>query len=324
VAPVAEAVEAPASPAASVLSQAASLLSQEESVPSQEEEEFCPNYDGDDDDPHNTEKASDTDDVASVHEGDESDKGGGAPDASAAPRGDEPPPPAKILLRRSGLSVTSLVDRSGDLFTKSQRVQHNNVQALILVRDAAIKKCNLAWEDILPLAEQKRCQDQLKKDWLSRPERKGQWEAAMKRHGGASSKASRDMTSNYRTFCFEQWGGEPWLKIFLALGDVSKEVVGIVNEILTEIIQQHRGALPSLTPVTGPRLAPRAAAASRGEPVPEVRGITHARCDPEMLREKAKWLDKRMAKWTEAWMAGRGHNETCSWDTLVKQREEPR
>jgi len=307
VAPVAEAVEAPAAPAASLLSQAAELLLQTAATASQaadeigkQGEESGADYDSDAS-PHDT-------DVASVREGDEGDEGGGggALDASAAPRGDEPPPPEKTLLRRSGLSVTSLVDRSGDLSTKSQRVQHDNVQALI---SALISSCPL------PSKSGARSQG---------PDRKGQIEAAMKRHGGASSKANRDLASNCRTFCFEQWGGEPWLKIFLALGDVSKEVVGIANEVLAEIVLEQRGAPPSETPVAGPRLAPRAAAASRGEPVPEVRGITHAKRDPKLLREKAKRLDKRMEKWTKAWEAGRRHNETCSWDTLVKQRQEPR
>jgi len=159
VAPVAEAVEAPAAPAASLLSQAAELLLQTAATASQaadeigkQGEESGADYDSDAS-PHDT-------DVASVREGDEGDEGGGggALDASAAPRGDEPPPPEKTLLRRSGLSVTSLVDRSGDLSTKSQRVQHDNVQALISARDAAINKCGLAWEDFLPIAEQKRCQ----------------------------------------------------------------------------------------------------------------------------------------------------------------------
>ena len=63
------------------------------------------------------------------------------------------------------------------------------------------------------------------------------------------------------------------------------------------------GREPSDAPVPGPRLAPRALAAARGEEVPEPAGLQHRVSEGKRVRGEAKLLDKRLKYCSDEWWA---------------------
>ena len=63
------------------------------------------------------------------------------------------------------------------------------------------------------------------------------------------------------------------------------------------------GREPSDAPVPGPRLAPRALAAARGEEVLEPARLRHRVSEGKRLQGEAKLLDKRLKYCSDAWWA---------------------
>ena len=50
---------------------------------------------------------------------------------------------------------------------------------------------------------------------------------------------ARTKKSHFRCWCFEKIGGDIWLRIYLALGGVPAEVVGLVNEYIDWTVKEH-------------------------------------------------------------------------------------
>ena len=118
----------------------------------------------------------------------------------------------------------------------------------------------------------------------------------------SSETLARTSKSNFRVWAYEMYGGELWLRVALALGDVPAEMVILVNKYIDGVIKKETGveATDSITAASErgpPRLSARNVAlraASRGEiersEVPEIRGNRHKTLESKKARKKARRL----------------------------------
>ena len=101
------------------------------------------------------------------------------------------------------------------------------------------------------------------------------------------------MKSYWRVHCHKQFGGQLWLGVLIALGDVPPLAVQLTNQIIAERIRAAAGREAQNTAVPGPRLSAQNAARVKGEPVPPVAGPTDRISDAKLARQRAKQLEKR-------------------------------
>ena len=102
------------------------------------------------------------------------------------------------------------------------------------------------------------------------------------------------MRSCWRSYAYDVWGGLEWLSILLAVGDVPKECVDLMNEEVAKRVKEGENRDITEDRLDGARLSKRSAALRDQEEVPPVQGPTCKTSEPKRLREAAKALDKKI------------------------------
>ena len=67
-----------------------------------------------------------------------------------------------------------------------------------------------------------------------------------------------------RVHCFKTYGGEDWLKLLIALGHCSEQVIDIANDVITKRIQAKAGRLAATQTQPNPILSERSKAMKEG------------------------------------------------------------
>ena len=132
----------------------------------------------------------------------------------------------------------------------------------------------------------------------------------------------RTVASNFRTHCYEAFGGKPWLHWFIAIGDITAELVSLANDYLTARVRQ----LAQREPLTSgrhptPKLSARALAASQGQCRPAT-GVQHTVTQAKKARKEAKALDKQVRQAMEDWQRGQSNMSWRSWQAMRRAQQD--
>ena len=133
----------------------------------------------------------------------------------------------------------------------------------------------------------------------------------------------RTVASCFRTYCFQRFGGLGWVHWYAALGDVSPELVKLVQEHISRVIRTEARSEPTAAATGDPRLSARSAAMRAGENAPPLRGVQHAVTLGKKLRKEAKNLDNRIAKLHEAFYRGEPTVSWWAWNLMLQNRQVP-
>jgi hypothetical protein len=202
------------------------------------------------------------------------------------------------------------VDRQGDIWViSSERQQLDGTAHVLALRLEKMQRRGLDHAEMLPLPVQHEIQRALYEEGLAGPigqEMKRRWE-----HGNSDARI-RNLASAWKTTQFNLYGGQVWLRILIALGDIPDSIVGICNELVAETIRQAQRE-PSTGLVEGPRLSLRSLAAAQGEVPPPVRGIRHQTSAAKAARETAKRTQRLLLQYKHEWRNGTGRGAQMSW-----------
>jgi hypothetical protein len=137
-------------------------------------------------------------------------------------------------------------------------------------REEAVAEAGLSKGVVLPFEHQKQIQARHYRRWVEDPQNADKVAKVSRRRRGVRHMMHRDLTSMYRAWCYERFGGREWLYILIALGDIDDDIIACMNR-----------AFAAAKP---PDPADRASASSRG---PEPEEASAARGQPP---EKVRWL----------------------------------
>ena len=78
----------------------------------------------------------------------------------------------------------------------------------------------------------------------------------VEQHGWSAGRRKDAMYCFYRVHCFKNFGGEDWMKILLALGHCSEEVISMANIVISRRRQAMQGVPQrDLAPIRAPSAA---------------------------------------------------------------------
>lgn len=114
----------------------------------------------------------------------------------------------------------------------------------------------------------------------------------------------------------------------MALGDIPRRLVEIVQDVVNEKIRQEGGRQPDRdrNRLPPPRLSQRALAAAQGQEVGPVLGVQHRISMAKQAREQARLADKHLQKDTARWKAKAAqhpemwHHRDDSWEAWEAQK----
>ena len=124
----------------------------------------------------------------------------------------------------------------------------------------------------------------------------------------------RNLDPYYRRFQLLMYGGREWMNIILAIGTIDDTIVDAMNN---EIRRRMATAVPLHQRRDEDSKLPRAE-----RPAKQRRqGVQHTVSNPKQLREKAKLLDKKLAKVNEEWERGRCTMGAAEYYNLIAARD---
>ena len=230
-------------------------------------------------------------------------------------------------LRREGVPPGTLVSKRGDVFSPvviSMIASGIHLRTVTGLRGEALRKRGLDEMDYLPLDGQREVESQYKSLWRNEPLQRHKISIQTDERGYGADTLARTITSDYTVALFERFGGKPWFKIFVATGEVTNELVDMVNEHNAAVIRKKGDREPSSSRIGGAKLSERAAAVRRGEEPPPPKGVQHKVSTAKSLRKEAGILDKQMAEERQKYYDRyyRGPTMTrAQWNDLVRRRE---
>ena len=193
----------------------------------------------------------------------------------------------------------SRVQKFGDVHVVMGREAQEEVFArLFTVRRRVQRMRDLTWGGCWPLRAQKECQKMLRERWT----------AELPRARREANRKQKD--SWYHVWCYQQFGGEGWVKIFFAFGVVDADAVEIYNVEFAEILRS-KGFEPSRDRHPHPRLSARGRAARSGAPLPDVVGPRTHRSDYKQKKDLVWQTGREIAAFCQA-MAGKGQGKVAA------------
>ena len=191
----------------------------------------------------------------------------------------------------------SRVQKFGDVHVvMGQEAQEEAFARLFDVRRTVQREWpGLDWGGCWPLHAQKDCQKMLRERWTEE----------LPRDRIESNRKQRD--SWYHVWCYHQFGGEGWVKIFFAFGVVDADAVEIYNDEWAKILRS-KGFEPNRGHHPNPRLSDRGRAAAKGEPLPDVVGPRTHRSEHKMKKNLAWQTSKEIGAYRQA-LAGKGRGK---------------
>ena len=187
---------------------------------------------------------------------------------------------------------------------------------IVALRLNALERLQLTDGDEVPWSEVEKLFGEYRKWWLAQPEQMLR-ETELAKRCVSRSALTRTLASNCRTHCFETFGGVAWVKWYLALGEVSEEVVELAQEYINHrcLETEHR-TTPREKPHPSPRFSKVTLQKMRGE-APKYTGVQHKRSHANELRRKAKKLKNNVDRAEEDWRLGKKRKMTWhQWEKL--------
>ena len=149
----------------------------------------------------------------------------------------------------------------------SEQVATEEIAEVLSWREEAVAQAGLSKGLVLPFEHQKQIQARHYRRWVEDPQNADKVAKVSRRRRGVRHMMHRDLTSMYRSWCYERFGGREWLYILIALGDIDDDTIACMNR-----------AFAAAKP---PDPADRASASSRG---PEPEEASAARGQPPVDR----------------------------------------
>ena len=108
------------------------------------------------------------------------------------------------------------------------------------------------------------------------------------------------MQGFYRTHCFKTFGGEDWMKILLAIGHCSAEVILEANQVLARRIREKASRDASTHTQAGPILSVRTRQAMQGVPQRDLAPVRPPNSslgnEAKRARERAKTFSRQKTR----------------------------
>ena len=192
-----------------------------------------------------------------------------------------------------------MVSKRGDIFSPVVILMTEpgfHIQVAAGLRFEALRQRGLGEMDYLPLDGQQEVESQYKARWKSEPLQQHKISVLSDERGLVGDALTRTIASDFGVALFERFGGRTWFKIFDATGEVTNELLDMVNEHNAAVIRQEGDREPSSSRIGGARLSARVAAQRRGEEPPQPIGVRHTVSLAKSLRREAAALDWQMAE----------------------------
>ena len=143
----------------------------------------------------------------------------------------------------------------------SEQAAAEEIAEILQWRRAALEQAGLSQDGLFPPFDyQKHVQAKHFQCWLQDPQNADTVAEVNRRREGVKHKMHRDLTSMYRSWCYERFGGREWLYILIALGDIDDDALRCMIEALAQKRSDRASASSQ-----GPE--PEEASAARGQPL---------------------------------------------------------
>ena len=142
----------------------------------------------------------------------------------------------------------------------SEQVATEEIAEVLSWREEAVAQAGLSKGLVLPFEHQKQIQARHYRRWVEDPQNADKVAKVSRRRRGVRHMMHRDLTSMYRSWCYERFGGREWLYILIALGDIDDDALRCMNEALAQK-RSDRASASSRGP------EPEEASAARGQPL---------------------------------------------------------
>jgi hypothetical protein len=219
--------------------------------------------------------------------------------------------------RRDGVPANSMVERQGDVWRLATDQETTEPwRQLFMARLRQLHKLGLSKDDFLPLPQQKEAFAELRAWCESTPKAQIQHKLICSRYK-YKEQINRNWRSNLKSAMFNMFGGQLWVRIVIALGDVDNDMVRIVNNIVAEKIRARESREPTLTPTVKAQVCPRESDTNR------THGVQHRVSEAKRTRTSAKQLQKKVQTEMVAWRQGRCSMTWEAWEQLQGEAEDP-
>jgi len=142
----------------------------------------------------------------------------------------------------------------------SEQVATEEIAEVLSWREEAVAQAGLSKGLVLPFEHQKQIQARHYRRWVEDPQNADKVAKVSRRRRGVRHMMHRDLTSMYRSWCYERFGGREWLYILIALGDIDDDALRCMNEALAQK-RSNRASASSRGP------EPEEASAASGQPL---------------------------------------------------------
>ena len=257
------------------------------------------------------------DDLVGQHalefEADSEDDADAPPDAAQGPK----------RVRRDGLPVWLLVLRHEDKYQLLEPCPKRNycrLAEVVLLRERKLEALSLPRDGILAEEHRRSVVRGLYEAWLA-SEDPAKLEHLWKR-SETNDAYHRTLRSNWRRHCFSYYGGLEWLHLFVATGEITDAIIGLVNAHIDSVIERGR-----TDDVDSPRLSERKRSLRDGsDRPPPLCGVRHRISPNKRRRQEIKgelmWIEKDMAKMDDEWKRNRSQWAWNRWERRSERRQE--
>ena len=220
------------------------------------------------------------------------------------------------LIESARLPKVKSVVKQGHVCHFSRDVTKEYLKMVLTTRKAVVDKaerelkCPILY---LPFKYQKQAQHALQVEWQAGMGQEKVRELATK-WGDGTDRFLRNLASAYRSYQHEMLGGREWVNILIATGDVDDAVLGIMNDVIKEKVEERASC-------TAAEAEPRQKKRKDRDDPEIVKGIQHKNSDPKYWRDQAKKLDKKMGRELALYEVGRSRMGLRAWNQLVAETD---
>jgi len=200
----------------------------------------------------------------------------GARGAGGAGGATSPPPAAPRRDSPFGMTLNR-VRKRGAISYVSEEVGREAFMRLYEIRRKVQEKRGLDWAEFFNMDAQRECQTALR----------DQHDKNLPRERADCNRKAKD--SWYHVWCYHQYGGQGWVKVFFAFGMTDARMVEIFNEEWKLKLRSF-GVEPSEQPCPNPRLSARSLAALANEELPPVAGPRTHRSERKLIQADCKQI----------------------------------
>ena len=242
----------------------------------------------------------------------------------AAPQGSNDEEKATDFPRGLGQGFAT-VELLGDLYERricTSDPPPHSWPLLLALRESKLDQMGYAPSDYLHFASVQQVIREYRVRWLGEADT-GAKVAELQSRCKTTNAQTRTLHSNFRTALYERFGGLPWVQWFVAIGDLPEDLFSLAAEYnLAKVREANREPRRENTPHPCPKLAPRAQAASLGQPLPDKQGVQHYLTQAKKARKQARYVSSQVEAAEAAWSAGTSTMRWWEWDRLLRKQQD--